>query len=376
MEADEPLNRKIPEMRFPRPTGAARRPARRGRRELLQKSWQPSSGDRLRVLFSEYLEPRLLCCRRRAMACDFEFRIPDTERRRLDTIQAALDLVDRLEDRMSVFRTGSDISRINRRAHQEPVVVGPDVFSLLQEAVSLSRETGQAFDPTSGAYSRCWGFLAREGRQPTDAEIQNLAGQVGPDRIDFDSEKRTVRLKGSKVELNLGGIGKGYALDRAAALMRAAGLGRAHLHAGFSSVYALGGGAGSGSGTGWPVGIRHPLRPGRDFAILHLADCGMGTSGLKEQGYVIDGWACGHIIDPRTGYPARGKALVSAIAPTAAQADALSTAFFVMELEEIRSFCERHADVGALVLDRSSEAADSIQMHAFGRVSDLLEVLN
>ena len=363
-------------MRFPRSIRSGSRPARRSRRELLHSRWQPSSGGRLRVLLSDYLEPRLLCCRRRAMACDFEFRIPDTERRHVDAIQAALDLVDRLEDQMSVFRDNSEISRINRKGHQEPVEITPNLFNWLQAAVSLSRETGQAFDPTSGSYSRCWGFLAREGRYPTDGEIQSLARQVGPDLIDFDCENNTVRLRRSGVELNLGAIGKGYALDRAAAQMSAAGIENAHLHAGFSSVYALGGSPGSAPGAGWPVGIRHPLRPEKDFAILHLADCGMGTSGLKEQGYVIDGQAYGHIIDPRTGYPARGKAMVSAIAPTAAEADALSTAFFVMELEEIRCFCEKRAEVGAIVLDQSAELADSIQMHSFGPIRDSIEVLN
>ncbi len=343
---------------------------------MLRNRWQSSSGSRLRALLSEHLEPRLLCCRRRAMACDFEFRIPDSERRHLDAVQATLDLVDRLEGQMSVFRDDSEISRINRLAHQEPVEIGRGLFDLLQKAVSLSRETGRAFDPTSGSYSRCWGFLARDGKRPTDQEIQEVARWVGPDLIDFDSGSKAVRLKSSGVELNLGAIGKGYALDRAAQQVRAAGIRKALFHAGFSSVYAVGDFPGASRGAGWPVGVRHPLRPDKDFAILHLADCGMGTSGFKEQGYVIDGQAYGHIIDPRTGYPARGKVLVSAVAPTAAEADALSTAFFVMELEEIRSFCQEHAEMGALVLDQTSGPADSIQMHRFGRVRDSLEVLN
>ena len=359
-------------MRFPR----SARPVRHGRREMLHSRWQPSSRSRLRVFLSEHLEPRLLCCRRRAMACDFEFRIPDSERHHLDAVQAALDLVDRLDRQMSVFRNDSEISRINRLAHREPISIGPGLFQLLQEAVSLSRETGRAFDPTSGSYSRCWGFLAGEGRHPTDQELRNLARHVGPDLIDLDFGNKTVQLQRSGVELNLGAIGKGYALDRAAEQMRAAGIRNAHFHAGFSSVYSVGDFPGASSGAGWPVGVRHPLQPEKDFAILHLADCGMGTSGLKEQGYVIDGRAYGHIIDPRTGYPARGKVLVSAVAPTAAEADALATAFFVMSLEEIRTFCEEHAEVGALVLDQTSGPADSIQMHRFGRVRDSLEVLN
>ncbi len=343
---------------------------------MLRNRWQPSSGSRLRAFLSGYLEPRLLCCRRRAMACDFEFRIPDSERRHLTAVQTTLDRVDRLEGQMSVFRDDSEISRINRLAHQEPVQIGPDLFDLLQKAVSLSRETGRAFDPTSGPYSRCWGFLAGVGKRPTDQEIQDLSRHVGPDLIDFDSGSKTVRLASSEVELNLGAIGKGYALDRAAEQMRRAGIRNAHFHAGFSSVYALGDFPGASHGAGWPVGVRHPLRPEKDFAILHLADCGMGTSGLKEQGYVIDGQAYGHIIDPRTGHPARGKVLVSAVAPTAAEADALSTAFFVMELEEIRSFCEEHSEVGALVLDQTSGPSDSIQMHRLGRIRDSLELLN
>ena len=358
-------------MRFPRPS----RPPVTGRREMLRRPWQPPS-DRFRQLLSDYLEPRLLCARRQAMACDFEFRLPDTHRRHLKAAQAALDLVDRLEERLSVYRDESEISRVNRRGGQGPVPVGPDLFAVLQEAVAVSRQTGGAFDPTSGSLSRVWGFLARKGRQPGGEEIRRLQSRVGCGLIHLDAGHRTVGLQLEGVELNLGGIGKGYALDRAAALMKRAGVEDALLHAGFSSVVALGSAPRATSRPGWPVGIRHPLRPGKDFAILHLVGCGMGTSGLNEQRYVVNGEVHGHIVDPRTGYPARGKTLVSAIAPTAARADALSTAFFVMELDEIRRYCEDHSDVGAVVVDQDSGSAESIRLHRFGRVNDWLEVLD
>ncbi len=305
------------------------------------------------------------------MACDFEFRVPDSHRSRLDAVQSALELVDRLEDQMSVFRENSEVSGINRRAYGETIEIEAGLFGLLETAVGLSRATGQAFDVTSGPYSRCWGFLRRRGRQPATSEIEALRSRVGSHLLKLDSRARTVRLLRKGVELNLGGIGKGYALDRAAGDLRQAGVRHAHLHAGFSSVYAMGNHPGA-SRAGWPVGIRDPIRPERDFAVLHLADAGLGTSGLNQQRYVIDGRVHGHIVDPRSGYPGRGKLLALAVAPTAAEADALSTAFFVMELEEIRSFCEGRSGVGALVLEKNRES--SFDRHCFGPIGRSLEV--
>jgi len=353
-------------MRFPRPIRARQQ----GRRQLLRNSLRLDQGSKLRLLLADYLDPRLICCRRRAMACDFEFRVPDSCRSLVGSVQRALDLVDQLEEQMSVFRESSEITRINRQAHARPIEIESRLFGLLQTAVRLSRETGQAFDVTSGTYTNCWGFLRRKGRQPATSEIESLRDLVGSHLLKLDSRARTVQLGRQGVALNLGGIGKGYALDRAAAQLREVGIRQAHLHAGFSSVYAMGNHPG-GSVKGWPVGIRDPIRPEKDFAVLYLADSGLGTSGVKDQGYVIDGKVYGHIIDPRSGYPSGGKLLALAVAPSAAEADALSTAFFVMELEEIRSFCEGHPGVGALVLE--SNRRSSFDHYCFGPIRRWLE---
>ena len=354
-------------MHFPRTA----RVIHQNRRELVGNSLRSDKGSKLRLLVADYLEPRLICFRRRAMACDFEFRFADSYRARVNSIQSALDLINKLEEQMSVFRDNSVISHINRRAYLEPIEIEPQLFGLLQAAVRLSHKTKQAFDITSGTYSRYWEFLRRTGQQPLPKEIEFLKSHVGSHFLKLNAQTQTVRLGKKEVELNLGGIGKGYALDRAAGHLKKAGVYHAHIHAGFSSIYAMGNHP-SGLNEGWPVAIRDPLRTKRDFAVLNLVNSGLGISGLHEQSYIIDGKFYGHIINPKSGYPSVGKLLALATAPSAAEADALSTAFFVMTLKEIRLFCEEHPTVGALILERNERT--SYDLHCFGPIQNWLEL--
>lgn len=329
----------------------------------------------MKSFLSDFLEPRMICCRRQAMACDFEVRIPDHARTHLRTVRRVLELLEVLEEQMSVFRPHSEISRINREAFESAMRVESRLFELLNLGLTISRETSGAFDMTSAPYTRCWGFLDRQGRIPSPAEIADISGSIGSHLVKLDRAAETVRFQVPGVELNLGAIGKGFALDRMAAVLRDSGVSSAHLHAGFSSLYAMGHAPGSGS-RGWPVGIRHPLHPDRDFGILHLEGSGMGTSGLNEQGYTINGRVYGHIIDPRSGYPAGGKLLVVSLAPSATVADALSTAFFVMTTEEIRSYCEKRPQIGALVIEEPGEGGGTVTYQSFGKMEGALEVIS
>lgn len=285
---------------------------------------------------------------RAAMACRFEVTLPPDNPAAVSTAGAALDEIDRLEDRLSIFRDTSELSHINKLAATGPVPVKPDLFSLLEQCRVLYDETEGAFDVTSGPLSRCWGFLKREGRIPEPHELEEARSVVGMQNLVLDSESRTARFNRPGIEINLGSIGKGYALDRIASNMRARGVSAALLSGGSSSVLAMGSGW---RAEGWVVGVRHPLRKNARIAELRLWNCGMATSGGGEQYFESEGKRYSHIIDPRTGVPAEGVAGVTVVARSAAVADALATAFYVGGRTLAERYCSSHRDVLAIVVE-------------------------
>jgi thiamine biosynthesis lipoprotein len=270
---------------------------------------------------------------RRAMACRFEITLAGEDAGDVAAARAALDQIDAIEAHLTVFRESSTVTQVNRTAASHPVTVDDDLFDLLQRCRSLHDITDGAFDVTSTPLSRCWGFLRREGRLPTADEIGVARDVVGMRHVVLDPTRRTVRFNRAGVELNLGAIGKGWALDRVADTLRRNGVSRALLSAGHSSIHAIGSPAG-----GWPISLSSP-RLDRPFAHLVLHYGALATSGAGEQYFEIDGKRYGHIIDPRTGWPARGALSVSVVSTEAAVADALSTAFFVGGLDLARRYC-------------------------------------
>src|SRR5262245_19486583 len=282
---------------------------------------------------------------RAAMACRFEVTLPLENQSGVSVARQALDEVDRLEQQLTIFRESSEVSFINRRAADGPVRVEESLFSLLLWCQELYLETGGAFDITSGGLSRCWGFLKRQGRIPEPDEIERAKALVGGDKLIFDRESRAIRCARLGVEINLGSIGKGYALDRIAAMMRER-LRSALLCAGSSSMRAIGGG-----NNGWTVGVRHPGNKERRLAIVRLRDAALSTSGGEEQFFEYDGKRYGHIIDPRSGMPADRVASVTVIAPATALTDALATAFYVGGPQLAEEYCHDHPGVLVLMLE-------------------------
>jgi thiamine biosynthesis lipoprotein len=193
-----------------------------------------------------------------------------------------------------------------------------------------------------------WGFLKREGRLPGAEEIALALARVGMQHVALDAAARTVQFLRPGMSLNLGSIGKGYALDRAAAQMRVAGLPTALLTAGASSVLALGDGP---DGTGFLVGLRDPFDHDRRLGSVRLRNAAMGVSGTGEQNFVVDGRRYGHILDARTGWPVVDRAYVAVVAPTAAAADALATACFVGGRATAEAYVARHEEVSVLMID-------------------------
>jgi thiamine biosynthesis lipoprotein len=277
---------------------------------------------------------------RTAMACRFEVTLPSEDARHVDAARTALDEVDAIEDALTWFRDTSEVSRINRAAATGPVAVGPSLFALLSLCRELHAATGGAFDPASTALSRCWGFLERRPRLPGDEEIAEARRRSGMDKVAADSLGRTVRFAVPGVEINFGAVGKGWALDRVAATLRVRGVFRALLTAGGSSHRGWGGEA-------WPL----LLRPGgEDLGLLRLKDAALGTSAAGEQHLIAGGRRYGHVLDPRTGWPAEGVRSSSVVASEAAVADALSTAFLVGGPDLAGPFCASRPGTTALLV--------------------------
>ncbi len=316
-------------------------------------------------------ETYLLHFTRRAMACDFELclnagQYAHANRAALE----ALDLVDRLESQLTVYRDHSEVMEINRRAAHEAVTVEGRLFELLELGLELWRQTDGAFDMTAGPVSRVWGFSRRQGRIPEPRELAEALSCVGSQHLELDRQNRTVRFHRPKLELNLGGIGKGYALDRCGEQLREAGIEHFLWHAGQSSILAAGA---RGDGDGWEIGVGDPFRPGRRLARLRLRDRAVGTSGSAYQFFRHGGKRYGHILDPRTGEPAQGVDAVTLLAPTAAQADALATAMFVLGPEGAKALCRQRPELGMVMVVSASDNQPA-RLETAGLPEDVLSI--
>lgn len=295
----------------------------------------------------------LLRLSRRAMATTFEFVVPFGTPEALAIGEAVLDRIDDLEAQLTVYRDTSEVSRLNRLAPQQAVPVQPNLFDLLALSSRLTRETDGAFDISTGALIKVWGFFKGPRRVPSDEERSAALRCVGMNQVTLDPVGQTVSYRQPGLEINLGAIGKGYALDRVAEMVdREWGVPAYLVHGGRSSVYARGTPDGS---PGWEVAIRHPWDPEQRLATLCLRDRALGTSAATFQYLEHEGKKLGHVLDPRTGWPASGMASVSVLAPTAAEADALSTAFFILGSDAARRYCERHPGIGALLLPEGAD---------------------
>jgi thiamine biosynthesis lipoprotein len=289
---------------------------------------------------------------RSAMACRFEVTIPIEDHAGVLVARDALDQVDRLEEQLTVFRETSEVSFVNQHAPAEFTSVSMSLFELLLLCGRLYRETEGAFDITSGPLIRAWGFLRREGRVPNMAEMERARSVVGFEKLWLDSASHRVLFDRPGVEINLGSIGKGYALDCVAASMR--GRVKSALLSGGSSSFLTIGNGGMGH-KAWPVGLRDPRDHRRRMALLKIRDCAISTSGSEEQFFELEGKRYGHIIDPRSGLPADTVSGVTVVAESAAVSDALSTAFYVGGALLAESYCSTHPDVLAVVLERDAD---------------------
>ena len=240
---------------------------------------------------------------------------------------AAFDEVRRLDDLLSNYLPGSEWSEVNRDAAAKPVKVSPELFALLSACVEYSRESEGAFDITVGPLMKVWGFYKGSGHLPHKPEIVAALAKVGYRHILLDPAAGTVRFDRPGVELDPGGIGKGYAVDRMVEVLKRNDVRIALVAGSGSSIYGMG--APPDEPKGWPVKIKDPWDNRKTMAEVWLKDSSMSTSGSYEKFFRAEGKTYAHIMDPRTGYPAQGSVSVSVIAPRTLDSEVWAKPYFV-----------------------------------------------
>lgn len=303
---------------------------------------------------------------RRAMATEFVAILPPQRADAVEVVVDALEQLDEIEAELTIYRPDSEVSRVNRLADKQSVAVSFETFRLFEKAVRWSQRTEGAFDITAGPLIDAWGFNRRSGRKPNEQEIDEALQRVGYNKIELQPSDRSVRFRYPGMSVNLGAIGKGDALDRIAARLRDAGIEDFLLHGGNSSVLAAGDQIPQ-SGTGWPIGVAHPTKPKRRVAGIWLRNMALATSGSGKQFFHFRGRRYGHVIDPRTGYPAGDLSAITVLLPSAADADACATGLFVAGSDEIKSHGEQ-TWLPPLIMLKPGGRQDSIHLESMGEI--------
>lgn len=261
--------------------------------------------------------------------------------------ESAFDEVDRIDRLMSVYKRNSAVSFINRRAGREPVRVEPELFDFLQRCLAFSRQSRGAFDVTVQPLMRAWGFFGGQGRLPPETELRKARQKVGYRKLSLDPDRRTVRFGRDGMALDLGGIAKGYAVDRVVSLLREYRIDSALVSAGGSTVFGLGAPPGK---TAWTVKVRDPAfprDPQRSALAVALENQCLSVSGSYENSFSFEGVTYSHIMDPRNGRPVQGVLSVAVVAGSGMEGDALDNALFVMGPEKAQGYLKRYPRVQA-----------------------------
>lgn len=294
-----------------------------------------------------------------AMATVFEIYITDDdETYARQGAQAAFAEVDRLELEMSRFISNSDISRLNDAVSGETVDLGMDVFECLSRAREMYDKTSGAFDISVGALYSCWLNDDRTLRQPSDEELARACELTGLDHLKLNEEDFSAEVLTEGVQFDLGGIGKGYAAEKMAEILREWSLGQALVLAGASSVLSVSVPEGM---TGWPIKLRHPGNREDVLARFELTEGAISGSG-NQKGQ--------HIIDVRSveGVPVEGRLAAWAMAPDAVAADALSTAFMMLSAGDIDDYCLANPGTAAIIVPHvGSEKSSGRVVESFGQ---------
>ncbi|HEY6452424.1 MAG TPA: FAD:protein FMN transferase [Steroidobacteraceae bacterium] len=258
-------------------------------------------------------------------------------------IDAVMEEMRHIDDTMSVYKPTSEVSKVNALAAQQPVKISPELFQLLTTALEYSRITEGAFDITYASVGYMYDFRAR--KRPSEAQIDAALPAVNYHHVLLDPATSTVRFSQPGVRIDLGGIAKGYSVDRGIEILRARGFTHALVNAGGDSRV-----IGDRFGKPWIIGIRHPDHADQIITRIPLTDAAFSTSGDYERYFDENGVRYHHIIDPHTGHSASKVRSATVIAPTATRTDGLSKTAFVLGPEEALRIYNSLNDVDAILV--------------------------
>ena len=282
------------------------------------------------------------------MGCGFEITVVAQDREEADVfIDLAISEISRIEKIISSWDPNSQTSKINQNAGIQPVKVDPELIQLIERAKKLSELTEGAFDISYASMDRIWKFDGSMTEKPSETAIKNSVARVGYEKIILDKENNTVFLRDAGMKIGFGAIGKGYAADKAKALLMKKGVMGGIINASgdlntWGTQY---------DGSDWYVAIKNPLNSTKVFSWMPVKNSAVVTSGNYEKYVEFNGVRYSHIINPRTGYPSSGVRSVTIFTKNAELADALSTSVFVMGLETGLHFINQLKDIECIIVD-------------------------
>jgi thiamine biosynthesis lipoprotein ApbE len=284
---------------------------------------------------------------RMSMACLYSIdAYAKTDERTLrSTLESALDEVDRIDRLMSHYKPESPLSLVNREAARHPVVVDPELFAFIKQSLNYGDQTGGAFDITVGPLMKAWGFFRGEGHIASETDLAKARERVGSRHVILDDDTHMIRFDVEGVELDLGGIAKGYAVDRVITILQANRVDAALVSAGGSTLYGLGAPPGL---NGWKVSIQDPIAGSKIAREVMLNNRALSIAGSSEKSFEADGVRYSHIMDPRTGRPVQGVLSVAVMTATGTEGDALDDALFVLGPSKSTAYLSRYPEADAL----------------------------
>ena len=291
-----------------------------------------------------------------AMATTFSLYLySDNAARAAEVSSEVFDEVDRIEQLLSNYRESSELSRINENAAAGPVTTDAEMMDFLAQSQHWSEVSDGAFDITVGRLMKSWGVYRHQGHVPPAAELENLRSVTGWQHVVLNRADRTVRFTAAGVELDPGGIGKGFAVDAAVRILRADGISAALLSAGSSTVYALGA---PPQHKGWRIVVPGPLPSHAMLSTITLRNESLSSADCSQKNFVADGHLYCHIMDPRSMRPVEGRIQVSIVHPSATASDALSNVLFVEPpAESLRVLATYAPEARALIVSGDANHA-------------------
>jgi len=274
--------------------------------------------------------------------------------------EEALAEVKRLHQRLSFYDPSSTVSHINREAFHSPVQISPNLFSLFELSLDIYHKTDHAFDITVGPLVKTWGFFGGSGTCPNKTDQHEAMEKIGMDKVILDNHNCTVAFERDGMAIDLGAIGKGYAIEEASTILLECGVTSALIHGGTSTMIAIG--IPSPDDDGWPIGVVDPQNPTNVLTSIKICDESFSVSAPHGKAFQKDGKIWGHVIDPRLGYPVQGANLSAVSHMSATVSDALSTAFLAVDRTEISHIAKKFSGIRILNIYTDQDEQNSVSV--------------